>query len=110
MTKQELLDEIAKIPEDEAILAYHITYNCDEGQSTIGGFMTSGDRALLHSASVMKHLADCLKADIRSVTDLAVAYYEWKQAKGQHTERCQSVQIDEKALRAVLGGAHDADQ
>ena len=54
MTKAELLEEIAEIPDDAEVLAYHITRKTDEGQGTKGGITANGQQAIMHVYSAMR--------------------------------------------------------
>ncbi len=105
MTKQELLEEIAEIPEDAEVLAYHITTKAGEGQNTRGGITTSGNRALLHVHSVMKHVAGCLEFEVEDLCQMMLMYQRWRDRRGKaEKENSETVEIRSDLLEKMLGG------
>lgn len=103
MTKAEMLKDIAEIPEDAEVLAYHITIRTEKGQGTKGSITANGMDALLHVGSALNHVTECINMDMKDAADLMLALYRMhKKQKEQN-----SVKIDAEALAKLLGGGKD---
>ena len=107
MTKQELLEAIAEIPEDAEILAYHITTKTEDGQNMRGGITASGNRAILHTMSVMKHVAGCIGLEIEDVSQIIGMYNRWKVRRENHSEKGETIEIRADLLEKLMGGPKD---
>lgn len=105
MTKAELLEMIAEIPEDAEVLAYHITTKAGERQDTRGGITTSGNRAMAHACSVLKHVAGCLEVEVEDLCRMMLMYQRRRDRRGKATkENSETVEIRSDLLEKMLGG------
>lgn len=110
MTKKELLEEIAEIPEDKEIMAYHVTYDAGDGMGTKGSITCSGMNALLHAAEAMNHAAQCLDIDRETAAKVAMKFFEIHEDMGRIKSDGGGITINEAQIRAMFGGKDDADQ
>jgi len=103
MTKAEMLREIAEIPEDAEVLAYHITIRTEKGQGTRGSITANYIDALMHAGSTLNHAAECINMDMKDAADLMLTLCRINEKQKEQN----TVKIDAEALAKLLGGGKD---
>ena len=107
MKKQEFLEDIAEIPDDAEILVYHVTRKTEEGQGTKGGITATGQQAIMHVYSAMKHVSECLGIEIEDLGNLIGMYTRWKARREDHKETGETVEVNTDLLEKLMGGLKD---
>lgn len=107
MTKAEFLEDIAEIPDDAEVLAYHITTKAGEGQNTRGGITTNGGRAMAHAFSVLKHVAGCMELEVEDLCQMLSMCQRWRDRREDHKETGETVEVNTDLLEKLMGGLKD---